>query len=170
MVCKNDLAVQDSECDVAILSTTCNVSICVTQTYSLHQNTPDTLLGFDNLHSVQDEGIIPADKEKEWAEALIKIKSKDPSIYDASTRLFTGAPTDADESGDDDDDTVAGSKGSGKKTLREILYAQVCSKQLQTRRFFTKFCECPEFPDIFSYVWSTTFTHLTNIVLNVFSK
>jgi hypothetical protein len=59
--------------------------------------------------------------DQEWASALLKIKRKDPSIYDTSTQLFS-------------EDTLAFGDGApvGKakqkrspKTLRQLLYDQV---------------------------------------------
>ena len=58
--------------------------------------------------------------EREWAAALLKIKRRDPTIYDAATRLFTTAASSAD----DTDGGADAQKPRGKKTLRQVLYEQ----------------------------------------------
>jgi hypothetical protein len=73
----------------------------------------------------QDDGALSPSADKEWAEALLKIQRRDPTIYDSSTHLFTRAspdPTAAEASG-------TGQKGQGKKTLRQVLYEQAVDEE-----------------------------------------
>lgn len=72
---------------------------------------------------MQDDGDLSAQADKEWASALLKIKRKDPSIYDTSTQLFSEGPL---VSGDDVPDGKA-KQTHNPKTLRQILYDQVCA-------------------------------------------
>lgn len=87
---------------------------------------------------MQDEGELSPETEHEWTQALLKIKRKDPSIYDAQTRLFHETATSdeslSDKEGEasDVDEAVAAQhkkekKSKKKKLLREILYEQVLS-------------------------------------------
>jgi hypothetical protein len=62
--------------------------------------------------------------DREWAAALLKIKRRDPAIYDTSMRLFSDAPP--PDAGTADDAGGAEHKGGRKKTLRQVLYEQVC--------------------------------------------
>lgn len=93
------------------------------------------------LLPVQDDGL--AIDDKVWAEALLKIKRKDPSIYDASTKLFA-EPAEASSSEDDDDDEDGAKHKKSKhkrQTLREVLYTQVpplLSRQLQISNLDTR--------------------------------
>ena len=74
---------------------------------------------------MQDDGALSPSADKEWAAALLKIKQRDPSIYDASTRLFTDpAPSSPDASGKAPD-----RKARSKKTLRQVLYEQAVEGQ-----------------------------------------
>lgn len=86
--------------------------------------------------SLQDEGELSPETEQEWAQALLKIKRKDPSIYDASTKLFLDSATSGDDSASprETEDGEGGpvertreKKSKKKRLLREILYEQVCS-------------------------------------------
>jgi hypothetical protein len=87
---------------------------------------------------MQDEGEMSPTAEQEWVQALLKLKNKDPSIYDKGTRLFqeSSTPEDSDSDGEapheQGDDIGAGEAGQKqtvkkpkKKLLREILYEQV---------------------------------------------
>lgn len=76
---------------------------------------------------LQDEGQLSPATEREWAQALLKIRKKDPSLYDASTSLFNEANApESDGSEDVQDHDVQIRKKKSKKTLRDILYDQVC--------------------------------------------
>ena len=66
--------------------------------------------------------------EREWAAALLKIRRRDPSIYDSATQLFSTVQ-EADEGSEPSHDP-----GRHKaKTLRQVLYDQV-------RRLFSLSC------------------------------
>lgn len=76
--------------------------------------------------SLQDEGQLDPQADHEWTQALLKIRKKDPSIYDTTTSLFR-EPSAANSGDDDSDDQEKKkSKKKSKKTLRDILYDQVC--------------------------------------------
>lgn len=84
---------------------------------------------------VQDEGELSPETEQEWAQVLLKIKRKDPSIYNAETRLFhessASKESQSEDEAQDGDDTAAPErKKSKKKVLREILYDQVLHQLL----------------------------------------
>ena len=73
--------------------------------------------------SESDEGDVPEKLRKQFAEALVKIKNKDPSLYRPDARLF-------DEDDEDDKDDEEAKKKSKKKkpkkqTLREVTAAQL---------------------------------------------
>ena len=73
--------------------------------------------------SESDEGDVPEKLRKQFAEALVKIKNKDPSLYRPDARLF-------DEDDEDDEDDEEAKKNSKKKkpkkqTLREVTAAQL---------------------------------------------
>ncbi len=73
--------------------------------------------------SESDEGDVPEKLRKQFAEALVKIKNKDPSLYRPDARLF-------DEDEEDDEDDEEAKKNSKKKkpkkqTLREVTAAQL---------------------------------------------
>ena len=73
--------------------------------------------------SESDEGDVPEKLRKQFAEALVKIKNKDPSLYRPDARLF-------DEDDEDDEDDEEAKKKSKKKkpkkqTLREVTAAQL---------------------------------------------
>lgn len=77
--------------------------------------------------AVQDEGQLNAETEHEWAQALLKIRKKDPSIYDAATRLFQrDSPSDSSGDADAAEKATGDKPKKSKKTLRAILYDQVC--------------------------------------------
>eukprot|EP00892_Ulva_mutabilis_P001580 jgi/Ulvmu1/11422/UM075_0086.1 len=74
----------------------------------------------------EDEGQLNPETDQEWVQALLKIRKKDPSIYDSSTNLFDD-PSPASSSGDSDADENAKAAikaKKSKKTLRDILYDQ----------------------------------------------
>lgn len=80
----------------------------------------------------QDEGQVPEDVEREWAQALLRIRTRDPAIYRPSTRLFArrdAGSTDA-AAGADVEDAPAGSgdqppRKTKRQTLRQIQFEQV---------------------------------------------
>jgi protein KRI1 len=75
----------------------------------------------DTSSSESDEGDVPVKFDTQFAKALLRIKNKDPAIYDEEKALFS----------DDDDDDVDEAKKKRKKkapkkqTLRQVTAAQL---------------------------------------------
>jgi hypothetical protein len=110
---------------------------------------------------MQDEGEVSPEREREWTQALLKIRHKDPSIYDPSTKLFHGpdvssgdTASGSDEEQDDGAEEAtaqdpASKKGKKhkKKLLRDVLYEQVLSAMSHLSRVLgTEGSESEEVP------------------------
>ena len=72
--------------------------------------------------SESDEGDVPAKFDAQFAEALLKIKTKDPAIYREDAELFS---SDDDDDDDDDDAKVKKKRAPKKQTLREVTARQL---------------------------------------------
>ena len=73
--------------------------------------------------SESDEGDVPVKFDAQFAEALLKIKQKDPAIYREDAELFS-----SDDDDDDDDDAKEKKKkkrAPKKETLREVTARQL---------------------------------------------
>ena len=70
--------------------------------------------------SESDEGDVPAKFDAQFAEALLKIKTKDPAIYREDAELFS-----SDDGDDDDDAKVKKKRAPKKQTLREVTARQL---------------------------------------------
>ena len=70
--------------------------------------------------SESDEGDVPAKFDAQFAEALLKIKTKDPAIYREDAELFS-----SDDDDDDDDAKVKKKRAPKKQTLREVTARQL---------------------------------------------
>ena len=69
--------------------------------------------------SESDEGDVPAKFDAQFAEALLKIKTKDPAIYREDAELFSS------DDDDDDDAKVKKKRAPKKQTLREVTARQL---------------------------------------------
>ena len=77
---------------------------------------------------MQDEGELSPETEQEWAQALLKIKRKDPSIYNSHTRLFQDSSESEEPASEEEAQHITEAserKKSKKKVLRQVLCDQV---------------------------------------------
>ena len=78
--------------------------------------------------SESDEGDVPAKFDAQFAEALLKIKTKDPAIYREDAELFSS------DDGDDDDDAKVKKKRERPRNRRYARSPRVsCSKAARRR-------------------------------------
>ena len=75
--------------------------------------------------SESDEGDVPAKFDAQFAEALLKIKTKDPAIYREDAELFSSDDDDDDDDDDDAKETKKKKRAPRKETLREVTARQL---------------------------------------------
>lgn len=86
------------------------------------------MFAFDHLNqdnfppSPQDDGYIPEDTERRIFETLLRIKRKDPSIYDSKVAFFPEEPEEDEEGAGKEE---ADKKGEKPMFLKDVLARQV---------------------------------------------
>ncbi len=92
--------------------------------------------GDDSDSDDSDDGDVPGKLDAQFARALVRIKSKDPSLYEPDTELFSSDAEESSSSDDDDDDDEDDENKKKKKkkkkekkpkrqTLREVVAGQL---------------------------------------------
>ncbi len=75
--------------------------------------------------AVQDDGYIPEDTERRIFETLLRIKRKDPAIYDSSVAFFPEPDEEAGKEEGEGGDGVGKAKGEKPLYLKDVLARQV---------------------------------------------
>ena len=81
----------------------------------------------ESSDSDSDDGELPAKMQEQFAQALVRIKRKDPALYQPDTELFS----DVESSSSDEDDADGGGAKKEKKVKKQTLRQVVASQLLE---------------------------------------
>lgn len=73
----------------------------------------------------EDDGEIPEETEAQILETLIKIRRKDPSIYNKDVAFFQEPDSEGDEEGGEGEGAAGGTKKAKPMALRQFIAKQV---------------------------------------------
>ena len=92
----------------------------VKREYFLRPGDVDEASDSETSSSESDQGDVPAKFDAQFADALLKIKTKDPAIYREDAELFS-----SEEEAEEDDKNETKKRAPKKQTLREVTARQL---------------------------------------------